>query len=84
MLRWEGMPSPDGKLDRPPRQEPAALAPRRRDRQGRRCIATNKVGDFGDLAWSPGRPWLAYGAPSHNLFGQLYLYTRRDGHERRR
>ncbi|MGH7605260.1 MAG: S41 family peptidase [Gemmatimonadaceae bacterium] len=40
-----------------------------------KLISANKIGDFGDTNWSPDAKWLAYVAPSHNLFGQIFLYN---------
>jgi tricorn protease len=74
VLRWSGSPSPDGKW----------LAHTDKDQQlwiseissGKtKLIGANKIGDFGDIRWSPDARWLAYSAPSHNLFGQLFLYN---------
>ena len=73
VLRWYGTPSADGKW----------LAHTDKDQQlwvtetstGKtKLIGINKIGDFRDIRWSPDAKWLAYSAPSHNLFGQLFLY----------
>ena len=41
-------------------------------------------GDFDDLRWSPDSQWLAYTAPDANQLTRIYLYERRDRHDRRR
>jgi len=74
VLRWYGTPSADGKW----------VAHTDKDLQlwvtemstGKtKLIGVNKFGDFGDIRWSPDAKWLSYSAPSHNQFGQLFLYS---------
>ena len=78
ILRWYGVPSADGKW----------LAHTDKDLQlwvtetstGKtKLIGVNKIGNFGDIAWSPDAKWLAYSAPSRNSFGQLFLYNAETG-----
>ena len=73
VLRWEAVPSPDGKW----------IAHHDKDRQlwlwsvekkTDTLIATSRPGDVQDLAWSPDSRWLAYTAPAANLLGQVFLY----------
>ena len=73
VLRWEGVPSPDGKL----------IAHHDKDMQlwlydvttkTNRKIATGTDGGFGDLRWSPDSKWLAYVSPGTNLLSRIYLY----------
>ena len=76
VLRWEGDASPDGKLDRPSRQGPAALAARPQEPQADsaspprpRPTATSRT--------SPGRPTAAGSPgrwPATNSFNRIYLY----------
>ncbi len=70
VLRWEGVPSPDGHW----------LAHRDKDQQlwvydikakKDKRIAQSMVGDFGDLSWSPDSHWLAYLETATNQFDQL-------------
>ncbi|HEY8831970.1 MAG TPA: S41 family peptidase [Gemmatimonadaceae bacterium] len=74
VLRWAGTPSADGKW----------LAHTDKDQQlwvtetstGKsKLIGVNRIGDFGDVRWSPDAKWLAYFAPSHNQFAQIFLYS---------
>jgi tricorn protease len=78
VLRWEGVPSPDGKL----------IA--HRDKNHRlfvydvggktnRKIDESALEDFSELRWSPGGRWLAYVAVADNLFRQIKLYGVADG-----
>src|SRR5262249_50339070 len=73
VLRWQGVPSPDGKLvahrDKNQRLFIFDVA-QKQDRK----IDESRVGDFGDLRWSPDGKWLAYVAPADNGFQQIKLY----------
>jgi tricorn protease len=73
VLRWEAVPSPDGKW----------IAHHDKDRQlwlwnvekkTGAVIATSRPGDFQDLSWSPDSRWLAYTAPAANGLGQVFVY----------
>lgn len=70
VLRWEGVPSPDGHW----------LAHRDKDQQlwlyeiktkQDKRIAQSMAGDFSDLSWSPDSHWLAYVEPAANQFLQI-------------
>ena len=70
VLRWEGVPSPDGNW----------LAHHDKDRQlwvyniktkQNKRIAQSMTGDFDDLSWSPDSRWLAYVETAANLFRQI-------------
>jgi tricorn protease len=78
ILRWEAIPSPDGKW----------IAHHDKDQQlwvydvaskKQRLIAKSDVWGFGDLTWSPDSRWLAYVEPVENLFGQIKVYDVRTG-----
>jgi tricorn protease len=73
VLRWEAIPSPDGKW----------IAHHDKDRRlwlwgaekkTNTLIATSRDGDFRDLAWSPDSRWLAYTATAGDLLDQVFLY----------
>ena len=73
VLRWEAVPSPDGKW----------IAHHDKDRQlwlwsvekkTSTLVATSRAGDFQDLAWSTDSRWLAYAVPAPNTFNQVFLY----------
>ena len=73
VLRWEAVPSPDGKW----------IAHHDKDRQlwlwsvekkTSTLIGTSRAGDFEDLAWSRDSRWLAYSVPAPNTFNQVFLY----------
>jgi tricorn protease len=78
VVRWEGIPSPDGKwlahTDKNQRLWITDVAD-----GTTKPIATNRTGDFGDMTWSPDGKWLAYAAPASNLFSQLYVYSVESG-----
>jgi len=70
VLRWEGIPSPDGKW----------LAHRDKDQQlwlyditakQQKRIAQSMEDYFEDLTWSPDSQWLAYVETPHNTFRQV-------------
>lgn len=73
VLRWDGLPSPDGSL----------VAHHDKDRQlwifdvakqTQTRVAQSAEGDFDDLAWAPDSRWLAYTAPGPNLMTRIFLY----------
>ncbi|HEX3948431.1 MAG TPA: S41 family peptidase [Steroidobacteraceae bacterium] len=78
VLRWDGVPSPDGKW----------LAHRDKDqqlwiydigtRQDKR-IAQSRFGDFDNLSWSPDSRWLAFTQTAANQFLQISVFATADG-----
>jgi tricorn protease len=78
VLRWEGVPSPDGKW----------LAHRDKDQQlwlyditskQQKRIAQSMEDDFADLSWSPDSQWLAYVEMPHNTFQQIKVVNAKTG-----
>jgi len=78
VLRWEGIPSPDGKW----------LAHRDKDQQlwlyditakQQKRIAQSMEDDFQDLTWSPDSQWLAYVETPHNTFRQIKVVNAKTG-----
>jgi tricorn protease len=72
VLRWEGVPSPDGHW----------LAHRNKDQQlwiydikakTEKLIATSMNGDFSNLSWSGDSRWLAYVESADNQFEQIKI-----------
>ena len=72
VLRWEGIPSPDGHW----------LAHRDKDQQlwiydskakTDKRIAQSMAGDFNDLTWSPDSRWLAYVETAPDQFDQIKI-----------
>ncbi|MDB5291160.1 MAG: protease, partial [Phycisphaerales bacterium] len=74
VLRWEAVPSPDGKLiahhDKDQRLFIYDV-----EKQTNRKIDESRSDAFSDLRWSPDSKWLAYARPSENMFRQLRLYS---------
>ena len=73
VLRWDGLPSPDGSL----------VAHHDKDQQlwvfdvakkTQKKIADSADGNFEDVEWSPDGKWLAYSAPGANQLTRIYLY----------
>jgi tricorn protease len=78
VLRWEGIPSPDGKW----------LAHRDKDQQlwlyditakQQKRIAQSMEDYFEDLSWSPDSQWLAYVETPHNTFRQIKVVNAKTG-----
>lgn len=79
VLRWEGVPSPDGRriahYDKDLQLWLLDVKTRKNVR-----IATSADGDFQDLAWSPDGRWLAWAVPGPNTFLRISLYDTVSGH----
>lgn len=78
ILRWDGLPSPDGKrvahTDKNQRLWVTDTAAKTT-----RNVDTTPAGRIEDLAWSPDSQWLAYAAPTSNTFREIRLYNVADG-----
>ncbi|HXV75009.1 MAG TPA: S41 family peptidase [Candidatus Polarisedimenticolaceae bacterium] len=73
VLRWEVVPSPDGRYlahhDKSQR-----LWIYDTERRTNRLIDENRVADFRQLAWSPDSRWLAYVAAADNMFSRIKIW----------
>ncbi len=78
VLRWDGVPSPDGHW----------LAHRDKDQQlwlldlktkNNKKIAQSMNDDFSDLTWSPDSQWLAYVETADNTFSQIKVLNANNG-----
>jgi tricorn protease len=84
VLRWEGVPSPDGKLIAHRDKNLRLFVYDAQQKQNRK-IDEWPLDDRGDsglatgLRWSPDSKWLAYVAPAPNLFQVIKLYSTADG-----
>jgi len=74
VLRWDGIPSPDGKH----------IAHWDKDQElwvydvmakTQTKLASSNTGDFQDIQWSPDSRWLAYSAPVDNQVNVLFVYN---------
>ncbi|WP_165228562.1 S41 family peptidase [Aquisphaera insulae] len=78
VLRWEAVPSPDGKFiahrDKNQRLFLLDVASKKDTK-----IAESEVDDLGDLAWSPDGKWLAFSDALENGFHQIKLHGVDDG-----
>jgi tricorn protease len=73
VLRWDGLPSPDGHLiahhDKNQQLWIFDVAKKTQTK-----VADSADGEFDDLSWSPDSKWLAYAAPGPNQLTRIYLY----------
>jgi tricorn protease len=72
VLRWEGVPSPDGRWFAHHDKDQQLWIYDTNSKQDKR-IAQSMTGDFSDLSWSPDSQWLAYVVSADNQFDQIHL-----------
>jgi tricorn protease len=78
VLRWEAVPSPDGKYIAH-HDKNLRLFLYDVDKKTNRQITETKAPDgFADLRWSPDGKWLAYDAAGENLFRRIMVYNTAD------
>jgi tricorn protease len=79
VLRWNGIPSPDGSriahFDKDQRLWIYDTGTRQQKK-----IADSQEGDFDNVTWSPDGKFLAYTSPDRNQMTRLYLYEVSTGH----
>jgi tricorn protease len=77
-LRWDGIPSPDGKRvahwDKRQRLFLFDLATKRNV-----LVEANEVDQISDVTWSPDSRWIAYVARAENYFRRIKVYNVGDG-----
>ena len=73
VLRWEGVPSPDGKwlawTDKDLKLWVFNL-----ERRETKLVGESPHYDFQDLSWSPDSRWLAYAVAADNQYTQIWVY----------
>lgn len=73
VLRWQTVPSPDGKLiahtDKDQRLWLFDVETKKN-----RLVEENRVDQIGDIAWSPDSKWLAFVAPAANAYKRIRIY----------
>ena len=78
VLRWDGLPSPDGKsvahYDKDQQLWVLDFATKKQTK-----LASAGNGDFDDLAWSPDSRFLAYTAPDANTLTRIFLWEAATG-----
>ena len=80
MLRWDGVPSPDGKwLAHFDKDQKLWLY--NIETKQNKLIAQSMVDDFADLRWSPDSQWLAYVEPAANMFQQTKVLNVASGED---
>lgn len=78
VLRWEGVPSPDGKWLAHRDKDQQLWVYDIKNKQDKR-IAQSMVDDFNNLTWSPDSQWLAYYEVATNTFAQIKVYNVNSG-----
>jgi tricorn protease len=78
VLRWEGVPSPDGYLLAHRDKDQQLWIYNVKTRQDKR-IAQSMNGDFSDLSWSGDSRWLAYTESADNQFQQIRILNIESG-----
>jgi tricorn protease len=79
VLRWEGLPSPDGKWiahqDKDNHLWLLEIATKSQKKVGLSEFGGNSDPQFGAVHWSPDSRWLTFDQPAANGFSQLVLYS---------
>jgi tricorn protease len=79
VLRWEGIPSPDGKWiahqDKNNRLWLLDTATKTQKEIGYAEYGNNSNPQFDSLRWSPDSRWLSFSRPAKNQFDQVILYN---------
>ncbi|MEX1128139.1 MAG: S41 family peptidase [Vicinamibacterales bacterium] len=74
VLRWDGIPSPDGgrvaHYDKDQQLWIYDVASKRQTQ-----VAKSDEGGFDDVRWSPDGKWLAYASPASNYMARIHLYS---------
>jgi len=79
VLRFDGMPSPDGKWIASTNKDQELWLLDVPGGQHKRIAVSEYWDDPRDLAWSPDSRWLAYIRPASNLLTQVMLYDTKSG-----
>ncbi len=83
VLRWEGVPSPDGKRiahqDKDNVLWLLEIATRTQKKVGLSEYGDNSDAQFSSVHWSPDSRWLTFDRPASNGFSQLVLYNAETG-----
>ncbi|WP_058185985.1 S41 family peptidase [Terracidiphilus gabretensis] len=72
VLRWDGVPSPDGRWLAHWNKDQELWLYDIKGKQEKR-IAQSMNGDFGDINWSPDSKWLTYSETANNSFQQIKI-----------
>lgn len=78
VLRWQAVPSPNGKLIAHTDKNQRLWILDRSSGVSKR-LGTSDHGEYDDLAWSPDSRWLAYDVASANGLTRIYVYDTRTG-----
>jgi len=79
VLRWDGIPSPDGRFIASADKNQVLSLIDATTGESRRIDSCDTWADFQDLAWSPDGRWLAYAKSAANLLLQTWIYDTKNG-----
>jgi tricorn protease len=79
VLRWEGVPSPNGKLVAHHDKNLRLYLYDVEKKENKKIAETKSPDGFADLRWSPDGKWLAYVTAADNLLRQVRVYNLADG-----
>lgn len=79
ILRWNGVPSPDGKWLAHWNKDQELWLLDLASGENRRIAVCEEWDDFHDISWSPDSRWLTFARPAPNLLLQILLYDTRSG-----
>ena len=79
VLRFDGLPSPDGKWLASTNKDQELWLLEVASGKHRRIAVSEEWDDIHDLAWSPDSRWLAYTRPAPNLLTQVMIYDTKGG-----
>ena len=78
VLRWDGIPSPDGRyIANYDKDQQLWLYDTQTKKQT--LVGMNRDGGYGDVQWSADGKWLAYSVPASNQFSRIYLHDMTSG-----
>ena len=79
ILRWNGVPSPDGKWLAHWNKDQELSLLNVASGENRRIAVCEEWDDFHDISWSPDSRWLTFARPAPNLLLQILLYDTKTG-----
>ena len=79
ILRWDGVPSPDGRWLAHWNKDQELYLLDLKSGENRRIAVCEEWDDFHDISWSPDSRWLTFARPARDLLLQILLYDTKSG-----